>query len=105
MQQKPNEGAEPDSISNYFLFDYISSLTAADYAIKLDSIKQGESNDFFTLRMAYTKTSDYSPCGSDIGDSLKQVVILIDSLRFEKALSILKNIQNYDFVNIKSDLY
>jgi len=26
MQQKPHEGAEPDSISNYFLFDYIYSL-------------------------------------------------------------------------------
>lgn len=104
-QQNGYEEAEKDSISNYFLFDYINSLTEEDYITQLDSIKKGESSDFFTLRMAYTKTNDYSPYQSDISDSLKKALLLIDSLRFENALSILKSIQDYNFVNIPSHLY
>lgn len=104
-QQNEHEGAEQDSISNYFLFEYINSLTEEDYITKLDSIKKGESSDFFTLRMAYTKTKEYSPYESDISDSLTKALLLIDSLRFEKALSILKSIQDYNFVNIPSHLY
>ena len=52
-QKKEEEISKPDSLSNYFLFDYIQSLTAEDYTVKLDSIKNGESNDFFTLRMSF----------------------------------------------------
>jgi hypothetical protein len=55
--------------------------------------------------MAYTKTKEYSPYESDIGDSLEKALLLIDSLRFEDALSILKYIQDYNFVNIPSYLY
>ncbi len=104
-QQKEEEILQPDSLSNYFLFDYIQSLTAEDYTVKLDSIKNGESNDFFTLRMAYAKTKDYSPYETDISDSLKKVRKLIDSTQFDEGLSILEYIQEYNFVNISSHLY
>ena len=104
-QQKEEEISKPDSLSNYFLFDYIQSLTAEDYTVKLDSIKNGKSNDFFTLRMAYTKTKDYSPYETDISDSLKKVHTLIDSSQFGEALSILEYIQEHNFVNISSHLY
>jgi hypothetical protein len=104
-QQNEYEAVEKDSISNYFLFDYINSLTEEDYITQLDTIKKGESSDFFTLRMAYTKTKEYSPYQSDISDSIKKALLLIDSLRFENALSVLKYIQDYNFVNIPSHLY
>ncbi len=104
-QKKEEEISKPDSLSNYFLFDYIQSLTAEDYTVKLDSIKNGESNDFFTLRMAYTKTKDYSPYETDISDSLKKVRTFIDSSQFDEALSILEYIQEHNFVNITSHLY
>ncbi len=104
-QKKEEEISKTDSLSNYFLFDYIQSLTAEDYTVKLDSIKNGESNDFFTLRMAYTKTKDYSPYETDISDSLKKVRTFIDSSQFDEALSILEYIQEHNFVNITSHLY
>ena len=61
--QKNNElsTAEADTSSNYILFNYINSLESKDYFTVLDSLKNGRSDDFFTLRMAYTKTKDYSP--------------------------------------------
>ena len=94
-----------DTLSNYILFDYINSLTEEDYYSKLDSIKKGQTKDFFSLRMAYTKTNDYSPYDSDISDSLKKAVTFIDSIKYDKALKILFSIQKHNFVNIPSHLY
>lgn len=101
---------EPDSVltntqSNYFLFGYIKSLSEADYQIKLDSIKSSLSYDFFTLRMAYTHTKDYSPYGSGVSDSLKKVTQFIDSLKYDSAISMIYKIHEIEYVNIPSHLY
>ena len=94
-----------DTSSNYFLFDYINSLSAEDYTVKLDSIKNRLSSDFFTLRMAYTHTKHYSPYGTDISDSLKIASQLIDSLKYDSALLVLNRIHEIAYVNIPSHLY
>lgn len=104
-QNEKNTISVTDSISNYILFNYISSLTEEDYYSKLDSIKMGLSKDFFSLRMSYTKTNDYSPYNSDISDSLKKANKLIDSLMYDKALQVLHSIQKQNYVNIPSHLY
>jgi len=105
VQNEQIDKSEQDSISNYILFDYINSLTAADYYSKLDSIKKGQTIDFFSLRMAYTKTNDYSPYSTDLSDSLKKSSTLIDSFMYDQALQLLTSIQEHNFVNIISHLY
>ena len=52
---KDNNTFEQDSLSNYVLLEYVNSLSETHYYTLLDSVKAGTSNDFFTLRMAYTK--------------------------------------------------
>ena len=94
-----------DTLSNYSLFDYINSLSEENYTIILDSIKNELSSDFFTLRMAFTHTKEYSPYGSDLADSLKRVSELIDSLKYDSAISALNRIQKIEYVNIPSHLY
>lgn len=91
------------SLHNYFLFDYISSLTANDYVVLLDSIKRGISNDYFTLRMAYTKSPTYNPTETKI--LLKTAVQNINGKKYDEALSVLAKIQENNYVNILSHLY
>jgi len=104
-QNEQNTKSVQDTLSNYFLFDYINSLTEEDYYSKLDSIKERQSKDFFSLRMSYTKTKDYSPYNRDINDSLRKASTLIDSLKYKKALKVLFTVQKHNFVNIPSHLY
>lgn len=94
-----------DTISNYFLFDYIKSLSEDDYYIKLDSIKNRLSSDFFALRMAYTHTDNYSPYGIDESDSLKKASELIDSSKFDSAILVLNRVYDTNFVSIPAHLY
>lgn len=102
---KENEINKQDTISNYYLFDFINALTSDIYISKLDSIKKGLSTDFFTLRMAYAKTENYSPYSSQINDSLKKARTLIDSLNYQSALELLSRIQKTNYVNIPLHLY
>jgi len=104
-QQNDRIKAEQDTLSNYYVFDYINSLTTRDYLTQLDSLKNYFACDFFTLRMAYTKTPDYSPYGISMGDSLKEIRKRIESNQYKKALQILNNVQKIEFVNILSHLY
>ena len=97
--------SDSDSLSNYFLFEYIDAYTPSDYAVLLDSIRSGESENFFGLRMAYTKTSEYSPYETSTGDSLKKAENLIDSAEMIAALKVLREIQNHNYVHIRSHLY
>ncbi len=105
MQYKELDAISADTQSNYFLFDYINSLSEEDYQIKLDSIKSSLSDDFFTLRMAYTHTKDYSPYASSVSDSLKKVTQFIDSSNYDSAISMINKIHEIEYVNIPSHLY
>ncbi len=102
---KDNNTFEQDSLSNYLLFEYVNSLTEADYYTLLDSVKAETSNDFFTLRMAYTKTDDYSPYDIEMNDSFKKIRTLIDQDNFDDALRIIEEIHAYNFVSITSHLF
>ena len=104
-EEQESSSTEVDSISNYFLFKYIDSLDAQVYDTLLDSIKNGLSNDFFTLRMAYTKTGDYSPYDPGIDDSLKKATEFVGDQKYSDALKILIQIQEHNFVQITSHLY
>ena len=105
MQHEEPDAIAADTLSNYFLFDYINSLSEEDYQTKLDSIKSGFSDDFFSLRMAYTHAKDYSPYGSSVSDSLKKVIQFIDSLKYDSAISMINKIHEIEYVNIPSHLY
>ena len=94
-----------DTIPNYYLFEYIDSLTPADYELMLDSIKNGLSDDFFTLRMAYTKTEDYSPYDVKTGDMHKRIRNFIDDENYPKALLLLDTLLTKNYVDINSHLY
>lgn len=105
VQHKEPDAVSADTQSNYFLFDYINSLSEEDYQTKLDSIKGGLSYDFFTLRMAYTHTKDYSPYGNSASDSLKRVTQFIDSIKYNSAILMINKIHEIEYVNIPSHLY
>lgn len=104
-QEIPRDSTVRDSFSNYFLFDYISSLTANDYVVLLDSIKRGISNDYFTLRMAYTKSPTYNPYATETKILLKTAIQNINKKKYDEALSVLAKIQENNYVNILSHLY
>ncbi len=96
---------ENDTISNYILFEYIDLLTEDDYYSILDSVKNGLSNDFFTLRMAYTKTKIYNPYDVKFDNLRKKIKLNIEEEKFEKALEISKLILEKRYIDIKTHLY
>jgi hypothetical protein len=96
---------EIDTVSNYYLFDYINGLDSSDYYTLLDSIKNGTSDDFFTLRMAYTKTMDYTPYDSRMGDLYDQITALIDSSAFPEATLLCDSILQHKYVDELVHLY
>jgi hypothetical protein len=103
--KKDKEIVEPDSTSNYILFDYINLLDEEDYYPLLDSIKKGQSKDFFTLRMAYTKTKIYDPYDAKIDGLRKQIKLNIEEKKFNEALEIAQGILGKRYIDIKTHLY
>ena len=92
-------------ISNYILFDYVNLLSGKDYYPLLDSIKNGQSDDFFTLRMAYAKTKDYNPYNIQIDELRRSIEFNIEENNFEKALEIADKILNERYIDIRTHLY
>jgi hypothetical protein len=96
---------ESDTISNYILFEYIDLLTEDDYYSLLDSIKDGSSNDFFTLRMAYTKTKIYNPYDVKFDNLRKEIKLSIEEQNFEKALKFADRILKERYMDIRTHFY
>jgi len=96
---------ENNAISNYILFEYIDLLTEEDYHSVLDSVKKELSNDFFSLRMAYTKTKMYDPYDLKIDELRKKIKLNIEEKNFEKALEIAKLILEKRYIDIKTHSY
>ncbi|MBN2572531.1 MAG: DUF4919 domain-containing protein [Ignavibacteriales bacterium] len=88
-----------DTTSNYFLFSYVESLTADDYYILLDSIKLGLSDDFFTLRMAYTHTEKYSPYSTRLSNDRDLIQNLINENKLSEALEQANQTLDYSYVD------
>jgi hypothetical protein len=103
--QKVVKDREIDAISNYMLFDYINLLNENDYYSLVDSVKSGVSKDFFSLRMAYTKTNLYDPYGKDIENLKKEMVNYVEKKNFKKALMIADRILEKKYTDIKTHLY
>jgi hypothetical protein len=94
-----------DAVSNYILFEYIDLLTEEDYYALLDSVKNGLSNDFFSLRMSYTKTGIYDPYNSELDDLRKKIRLSIEEKKFNKALEFANKIFEKRYIDIKAHLY
>jgi len=94
-----------DTISNYILFDYINLLTEDDYYSLLDSVKNELSSDFFSLRMAYTKTKIYDPYGVKIDGLREKIKLNIEEQNFEKALETANKILEKRYIDIRTHLY
>ena len=94
-----------DTTSNYILFDYINLLTGNDYYSLLDSVKNGLSSDFFTLRMAYTKTKIYNPYDIKFDDFRKKIKLNIEDKNFKEALEIADKILEERYIDIRTHLY
>jgi len=103
--QKKQKSIETDYISNYILFDYVNLLNEGDYYSLLDSIRSEKSQDFFTLRMAYTKTKIYDPYDSEIDGLRKEIKLNIKEKKFNKALEIAERILKKRYIDIKTHLY
>lgn len=88
-----------DTTSNYFLFNYIETLTADDYYKLLDSVKQGLSDDFFTLRLAYTKTAKYEPYSTKLSNDRDLIQNLINENKLNEALEQAKQTLEYCYVD------
>ncbi|MCB0277694.1 MAG: DUF4919 domain-containing protein [Calditrichaeota bacterium] len=101
----PDSTAIEDTLTNYAAFEYVDLLTADDFLTKLDSIKGGLSQDFFTLRMAYTKTGAYTPYGETSRDSLNKAGALFEEKRFSEALTVLNNVLRENYVSISTHSY
>ncbi len=80
-------------------------LDGKDYYSLLDIIKNGKSEDFFTLRMAYTKTKIYDPYDSKIDGLRKQIEFNIEEKNFNKALKIAGEILGKRYIDIRTHLY
>ena len=96
---------EEYNLSNYILFDYVNLLSGSDYYPLLDSIKSGESEDFFTLRMAYTKTKDYNPYNVELDELRKEIEFDIEERNFKRALDLANKILNERYIDIKTHFY
>jgi len=103
--QKEIKVNDQSKTSNYILFDYINLLSGKNYYPLLDSIKNGQSDDFFALRMAYTKTKSYDPYNVEIDGLRKKIEINIEGKNYEKALEIANTILNRRYIDIKTHLY
>jgi len=93
---------------NYKLFKYINGLTAKDYYTLLKRVKRGDSldaSDFFTLRMAYTKTKEYSPYAETVERQRRIRKYLFSSPDYKKAITIADSTLSSDYVDIKSHFY
>ncbi len=97
---------ESDSVSNnYLLFDYIESLSADDYDLYRDSIKNGLSDDYFSLRMTYAKTKSYSPYSTEIRETHQKIESAINDGKYDLALQLAETILNDNFPDTDSHLY
>ena len=94
-----------NTTANYSMFKYIDRLTPDDYYSKLDSIKKDLTDDFFTLRMAYTKTSDFNPYDTDIADIYKSIVEAIHSSNYHHGLELADSILKHNYVDSRSHMY
>jgi hypothetical protein len=98
--------AEPDTTtSNYEVFNYVAQIPPNDYYMLLDSLQKGFTINFFTLRMAYSRTPDYSPYDSHINDMHKKIRDYIDNFHYNEAISIADSILSKNYVDLLSHLY
>ena len=104
-QEASLNGIDTDTTSNYHLFNTLARLDSTSFTAILDSIQNGQSDDFFTLRLAFTKTRNYDPYNSDISEIHDEIEKLIDSQQYEKALEKAHGILENKYVDIKSHLF
>jgi hypothetical protein len=91
--------------SNYHLFDYINSLTEDDYYLILDSIKNNLSDDFFSLRAAYTKTKHYYPYSIEERERFSRIEDKIMDEQYTEALEMLDTALSINFADVKAHYY
>ncbi|MGH1362989.1 MAG: DUF4919 domain-containing protein [Calditrichia bacterium] len=94
-----------DTSSNYYLFDYIQKLTPNDYYIRLDSLKNDLAVNFFTMRMAYTKTPMYSPYDSQLPKRHRALVNHFDAGEPVQAFAISDSILADNYVEPMTHYY
>jgi hypothetical protein len=94
-----------DSLANYFLLDYARSLTVQRYFDLVDSIKNHGSQDFLTLRLAYTQTAQYNPYDTQLSQRQTEIRRLINEEKYTAALFLADSILQDNFVDINTHLY
>jgi len=93
-----------DTTSNYFLLDFADALTAEDYYQILDTLDKASAIDYFFLRLAYTKTPEYSGYELGISDSLKEIESYFEEDKYREAEGVLVNVLSTHFVNIRAHM-
>ncbi len=91
--------------NNFFLIDYQDMLTEKDYFLNKDSLVKGLAEDFFTLRMSYTKTALYSPYSIDESDRAKAIVSELNKENYQNAVDSAVKALEYDYTNSNIHLY
>jgi hypothetical protein len=96
--------AARDTLSSGLPLKLVEGLSAEDYFAVKDGIEKGTSEDYLTLRLAYTKTKDYCPYGNDYGDSLKAAKSLLNDSAFQSALKPIGYVMEHEFTNIEAHM-
>lgn len=91
--------------SNYHLSALVDSLSSDTYYSLLDSLQNGISVDLLKLRMALTKTKEFSPYDTDLGEKHRRIRSALDNSQYRKALAIADSILSYNYVDIDVHLY
>ncbi len=93
----------PDS--NYHFFEYINSFEPDDFKEMLQKLIENQFDDFFSLRMAFTKSELYSPYDRSTSKRHARMRELMDDEKYSEALMIADSIFTKNFVDINTHLY
>jgi uncharacterized protein YfeS len=98
------ELSDTSSSNNYGLLKQIDKIGENDYNNLLDRLKKFDTTDYFSLRIAYTKTNNYNPYSVSDNDLFELIYSELDSSHFNEAIKNLNKILETNFVNIKAHL-
>lgn len=94
-----------DTTNNYILAEYIDELNATVYQDLLDSLTAYGDTDFFYLRMAFTKTKNYSPYSvfeSKMMDSVKKYT---EMKKYDRSQTFINKILEINFCYIPAHFH
>lgn len=92
------------STSNYWIFEHADKLTVDDYNYLLDSLKKYDTTDYFSLRLAFTKTNNYNPYDIEDSKIFDRMEGYYKTQKYTDAIISIDSILTRNYVNIKAHM-